>query len=416
MMIRNKNSQQPKSVNRCGSILTMLLILLPVLILFVGFAIDYAYMQRARTELRRATDLAAKAAAMTLFQTDDINLAEAAAINIASQNLVCGEPLTLDASSIEFGLSAPQSDGRWDFVLNGSPRNAVRIIGSRESSSPDGSIRTFFGLTYGVPNFEPSFSAVAAFANSDIVLVLDRSSSMKLATTDSSEGMGGSNPRLCDIPWADSRWIALENAVGQFLAEMNQTASEEQVGVVTFASDETFCGEVSQKVTLDQDLDIDLTKTTSAISTRSINVWTGRTDIKAGIEKAREVLKSGSARDSAVKIMIVFTDGQYTEESPLLEAQAAAAEGMIIYTITFSPGANQTDMIAIANAGNGRHFHADTPGELNGSPFMKSAEPLSTWFSKYNIWLCESTTCDKFTKKFLDVQVPRRLKWPWLRR
>ncbi len=68
MMICNKNSQQPKSVNRRGSILTMLLILLPVLILFVGFAIDYAYMQRARTELRRATDLAAKAAAMRCYR------------------------------------------------------------------------------------------------------------------------------------------------------------------------------------------------------------------------------------------------------------------------------------------------------------------------------------------------------------
>ncbi len=36
----------------------------------------------------------------------------------------------------------------------------------------------------------------------------------------------------------------------EFLAEMNQTVSKEQVGVVTFASDATFCGEISQKVTL----------------------------------------------------------------------------------------------------------------------------------------------------------------------
>jgi hypothetical protein len=366
-MTPNTNSHRQNSSHRRGSILTILLLLLPVLILFVGFAIDYAFMQRARTELRRATDMAAKAAAFVLSETDDVNLARSTAIDIASQNLVCGEPLTLDVSSIEFGQSAQQTNGSWNFVLNGSPRNAVRINGSRESGSPDGSIRTFFGLAYGVPTFEPSFSAVAAFVNSDVVLVLDRSSSMKLSTSDNSPLMNGSDPRMCDIPWADSRWIALENAVGEFLSEMNQTISKEQVGVVTFASDANYCGENSKKVTLDQDLDIDLTKAASAISERSIDVWTGMTDIKAGIHKARDVLKSSSARASAVKIMVVFTDGQYTEADPLPEAQDAAAEGMIIYTVTFSPGANQSDMIEIADAANGRHFHADTPGELVGA-------------------------------------------------
>ena len=40
----------------------LLMFLLPVIILLVGFAIDYAHMQRVRTEMRMATDLAAKAA------------------------------------------------------------------------------------------------------------------------------------------------------------------------------------------------------------------------------------------------------------------------------------------------------------------------------------------------------------------
>ena len=79
--------------------------------------------------------------------------------------------------------------------------------------------------------------------------------------------------------------------------------------------------------------------------------------------------------------MIVFTDGQYTEDDPLVEAQNAAAEGMIIYTVTFSPGANQTDMINIANAGNGRHFHADTRANST-VPFANSADQSPTSFNR----------------------------------
>ena len=70
---------------------------------------------------------------------------------------------------------------------------------------------------------------------------------MKLATTDNAPLMDSSDPRMCDIPWADSRWIALEVAVGEFMAEMNQTMSKEQVGVVTFASDATSAEENPKK-------------------------------------------------------------------------------------------------------------------------------------------------------------------------
>ena len=65
--------------------------------------------------------------------------------------------------------------------------------------------------------------------------------------------------------------------------------------------------------------------------------------------------------------MIVLTDGQYTEADPLVAGQAVAVAGIVIYTITFSPGADQTGMQQLATIGNGRHYHADTPGDLDAA-------------------------------------------------
>ena len=58
-------------------ILTVLL--LPILVLIVGFSVDFAHMQRVRTELRRSADLAAKASAAVLAETADQGSARQAA-------------------------------------------------------------------------------------------------------------------------------------------------------------------------------------------------------------------------------------------------------------------------------------------------------------------------------------------------
>ena len=77
------------------------------------------------------------------------------------------------------------------------------------------------------------------------------------------------------------------------------------------------------------------------------------------------MLTGGMARPWAEKIMIVFTDGVYTGANPVPEAAAADAQGITVHTITFSQGANETDMQAVAAAANGRHYHAPDAATLN---------------------------------------------------
>jgi hypothetical protein len=62
--------------------------------------------------------------------------------------------------------------------------------------------------------------------------------------------------------------------------------------------------------------------------------------------------------------MIVLTDGVYTAANPVSQAVAAAEEDIFVHTITFSNGANQSDMQDVAEAGGGNHFHAPDAATL----------------------------------------------------
>ena len=355
-----------RTQNRQASILIVLLFLLPVIILVVGFSIDVAHIQRVRTELSTATDLAAKAGADALSQTQSTTQARNAAIQVASENYVGGLPLTLDPQSIVFGRSDVQPDGSWDFTQGGNPTNAIKVIGSRTATSPDGGVPSYFGIFYGYPTYQPEFEAVAALIDVDICLVLDRSSSMKLDVTDTATGMSSSHPNYCLEPQPGSRWLALDSAVNTFLNEINMSNGDEKVGVVSFASDYTSpCGETNQSATINRNLTFVTGQLQSAMNSLRTSVWNGNTDIATGIQTGRQVLTGNQSRPFAQKIMIVFSDGAYTEADPMPQVSAAVSEEITVHTITFSAGANQTDMAAFASAGNGRHYHADTAQQLD---------------------------------------------------
>jgi len=146
---------------------------------------------------------------------------------------------------------------------------------------------------------------------------------------------------------------------------LDGTKSKEQVAVVTFASDYTNCSVTTPKVSVDRALTKKTSEVRSTMEDKSDEQWNGMTDIAAGIIAGHNVLNGPDARTNSLKFLIVLTDGQYTEDDPAVAAQAAADDGISIYTITFSTGANQTHMQNLATIGNGRHYHADNASELS---------------------------------------------------
>ena len=88
------------SNHRNGVLVVMLAILLPVMIIILGFAIDFANIQRVRNELRVAADLSSKAAADQLALTNDQAAARAAAMSVGYANSVAGQPLNFSSDQI----------------------------------------------------------------------------------------------------------------------------------------------------------------------------------------------------------------------------------------------------------------------------------------------------------------------------
>ncbi len=159
--------------------MVLIAICLPLCIIMAAFAIDVAWMQLVRTELRTSTDAAARAGAKELSLAQSVSAARSETKAAAKRNLVAGEPLLLADSDIEFGNSTqPSDDARFIFTPGGSKPNAVRVTGQRTKGSLDGPVNLMFAGALGIRQFEPKEQAVSTQLDRDICLVVDRSGSM----------------------------------------------------------------------------------------------------------------------------------------------------------------------------------------------------------------------------------------------
>ena len=196
-------------------------LLLPLLLIFAGFAINMAYMQLVSTELKITTDAACHAGgrAMSFLQTDDVDesvdLTIFHAKRIAQANLVAGRQLSVgtdeDASQItlHFGKSIRSDNsygtGRGMYEFTEVPIADVRSGTTRPSSlgvtgdldipmifrmvafnpdvgggenRPPGEREGAHLVVAGTNLFHPSRRSIATQVDRDIALVLDRSGSM----------------------------------------------------------------------------------------------------------------------------------------------------------------------------------------------------------------------------------------------
>jgi len=351
--------------------LPLIALLLPVLIIFLGFSVDLAYMQNTRLELRAVTDAAARAGATKLSRTDNPAAARAEAIRIAAANNVAGKSLILKENDIQIGRSIRDANGRWKFNNGGSPANAVRVTGARINGSGSGAVPLYFGSQIGAMNFEPQFTAVASFLNVDICLVLDRSTSMKVDINSDESGLYTSDPRFCRSPQSTSRWNALHSAVQVFTDALRASNGKEQVALATYSSSfnpARYCGTSGVASTLDLGLSVDMNQIDSQVDRLSGEVWNGNTDIESGMRVGiNELLNGANARKGADRILIVLTDGNENEGSAMAAAVTCKAENIRVNTVTFSIDANQSLMKDVAAATSGRHLHADTATELKAA-------------------------------------------------
>jgi hypothetical protein len=189
---------------------------------------------------------------------------------------------------------------------------------------------------------------------------------MKLPISSTAGTISSSDPRFCRVPQSDSRWYALTAAITEFANVMDSTRAKERVALVTYASAYTSCGGV---VSNNTDLNVNLTENMSSIRNEMTRLnsamWNGATNIDAGLDRGTLALTTGSLfRANSKKTIILLTDGVFTGINPVQSARDAAAAGITVHTVTFSAGANQTDMQLVAAAGKGKHYHAPDAATL----------------------------------------------------
>ena len=350
--------------HRRGAMMVLIAICLPLLIIMAAFAVDVAWMQLARTELRTATDSAARAGAKELSLKQNQSAARTKAKDAAARNLIAGEPLVLADADIEVGRSTQAGTGRFKFTPGSATPNAVRITGKRTSGSQSGPVDLLFAGVLGVDKFEPSDVATSTQLDRDICLVVDRSGSMMWTLT------GGSNfptgTQACDPPHPTlSRWGALATSLEAFLTALSATLQDERVGLASYSSNKTECGNQYKISEINSDLVSDYDAIRAEMAKIGSKPVKGSTAISAGIDEGIQVLTGSQARPFAVKTMVLMTDGIHNlGPEPIISARNAAAKDIVIYTITFSDDADIARMKAVAEATGGKHFHADSQSGL----------------------------------------------------
>ncbi len=189
MMMKLKASGATYS-SRKGAVAPLFAFMLPVLLIFCGFAINLAYMQKVSTELKVATDAAAHAGgrAMSVHQTTDAAIAQAELT--AQANLVGGRTISISASEndedhfdAEFGLSTRGDGGYGMYEFVGVDRDDVDS-GFQRATSIAINTRVELPVVFNVMNygafgeFAVNRRSVATQVDRDIALILDRSGSM----------------------------------------------------------------------------------------------------------------------------------------------------------------------------------------------------------------------------------------------
>lgn len=408
---------------RRGSILIFAVALFTMMIAVSGFSINCAYIELVRSEQRLATDAATKAASLTLARTQSITAARDAAKRIAAYHSVAGSSIVLSDSMIKFGAATRQTNGTYAFTAIANPSstsvvNAVQINSTLLSRQGGGASTLLFtklmdsqtpGDSY-THNFSPNISTTVTRMDLDVCLVVDRSGSMAWDLSNSSFSYpasitGSKIQKYVTAPHSTlSRWAVLGRSVNLFLSILDDNVFLPRISLATFSSN--FDGQQedyaryynsifrnpsdpplpqlkSVVATLDQTLTTNYSTVSNRLTAIGQQPLIGDTNVAAGLRLGvNELSDPAKSRLTASKHIILFCDGMMTEgDDPVAIATAARSANIRVSTIAFGSQADTNLMRAIATAGGGSFYTANSETELQ-SVFRQIAQTLPSVLTK----------------------------------
>ncbi len=369
---------------RRGAITVLVAFTLPMLLILACFAMNLAYIQQTREELRIACDSAAKAALVNFGATESQSSAVAFGTTVSNQNLVGGQALNLATSNFTFGNAAANSGGTYIFTPNGSPMNSVQVIGSAN--------RAYFLAPFTpATSFSISETSLTTRISHDICLVLDRSASMSFDLSGSEFVYPNVSPYNTQALIQNyftapsptlSRWAALTTAVNDFIAVLNARNLDVHLSLVTYSETFSLGSFTATEANLDVPLTSNYNLTPTAMNAYGSNPLLGDTNISAGLALAQSELTGSLARTTADRTIILMTDGVPTTGNtniPPITLGYAQSNHIITHVITFSAeaisGSYGTAMQQAATNGNGMYFNAPSASQLS-TAFTTIADSL----------------------------------------
>jgi Ca-activated chloride channel homolog len=387
------------SNSRRGAAFVLIAICLFAFVVFAAMTVDYSYMQLVQSELRVATDAAAKAGAEALARTEDVDAAKAAAIQYAAANQVGGKPFTISTNDVELGRVSPQGSGRWVFNNGGTP-NAVRVNAKTGGSAPHSAVPLFFGRVLGVHSFTPSQTATAGQQEVEVCLCLDRSGSMLFDMSGTDWVYPPNNPNLSSFTswgttWQNhlspphptaSRWAVLRDAVNVFLEEAGKFSPPPRTSLVTWGTDYTMpiapstffpssTTDVALPPTSNPDWNANKVQIQNAIQSFNANPMMGGTNLSSGLDRAVSVLKGTNSSLYTNKVIILMTDGQWNAgRDPVQAAYDARGQGITVHTVSMLTS-SQTALQSVATITGGKYMPTSNQAQLRAA-FVELAHSL----------------------------------------
>ena len=109
-------------MKRKGAVAPLFAVLLPVLVLLCGFAINVAYMQLVRTELHVATDASARAGGVAFSELQDVDQALSYVQSTAALNRVAARRYKSTSVTVRAMLTSESPHERMRTVVTNSSR------------------------------------------------------------------------------------------------------------------------------------------------------------------------------------------------------------------------------------------------------------------------------------------------------
>ncbi|MDZ4851220.1 MAG: vWA domain-containing protein [Pirellulaceae bacterium] len=385
---------------RRGAAFVLIAAMLFVFLISAAFTVNYSYMQLVRSELRAATDAAAKAGAETLARTEDTTLARQEAIRYAAANRVGGQPFVIGNNDVVFGKVTPQGAGRWTFQSGGTSLNAVRINARTGGNAANSAIPLFFSQVLGRSSFTPQHTATAGQQEVEVCLCIDRSGSMQFDMSGSDWAYAPNNPLLSNYTAegtqmrnyyspphpTDSRWAKMRTAVNLFLTTAGNYNPPPRTALVTWGSDitintplhKTFTAsmtDIALPASGNHNWSTNMSSIQNAIVTKGNSAIVGGTNLSAGLDMAVSVMRGNNSSLYTNKVIILLTDGQWNQgRHPRLAAYDARAQGITVHAISMLTTA-QPDLREVATITGGKYISTSNSAQLEAA-FIELANSL----------------------------------------